>query len=271
MTSTSRHILLWILAFLITAASAIYQRLTGPTHPLRGSAAFQGQQIDYKFLRSQTVEIDVPVVLTVPDTAIGGQVEYRRYKSYDDWSHLPLVREGDKLQAFLPHQPPAGKLMYRVVLQKGAEKISLTGDEAAVLRYKGAVPPAVLLPHVLLMFLAMLYGNRTALEALRRKGDFQRLLRWTIGLFLLGGFLFGPLVQKYAFGEFWTGIPFGYDLTDNKTLIAMLGWLWAYYQTRRGSAAARWWVVAAGVLMLAVYLIPHSVLGSEIDYRAMPE
>ena len=26
-------------------------------------------------------------------------------------------------------------------------------------------------------------------------------------------------------------------------------------------------VSRAGVLMLAVYLIPHSVLGSEIDYR----
>lgn len=270
MTSTSRHILLWILAFLITAASAVYQRLTGPTHPLRGSVAFQGEQIDYKFLRSQTVEIDVPVAVTVPDTAIGGYVEYRRYKSYDDWSQLPFTRAGDTLQAFLPHQPPAGKLMYRVMLQKGAEKISLTGEEPVVLRYKGAVPLAVLLPHVLLMFLAMLYSNRTALEALRREGDFRRLMLWTIGFFLLGGFLFGPLVQKYAFGEFWTGIPFGYDLTDNKTLIAMLGWLWAYYKTRR-HPAARWWVVAAGVLMLAVYLIPHSVLGSEIDYRTMPE
>ena len=266
MTATSKHVLLWLLAFLITAASAVYQRLTGPTHPLRGSVAFQGQQIDFKFLRSQTVEIDVPVVVTVPDTAIGGYVEYRRYKSYDDWSRKPLLREGDKLQAVLPHQPAAGKLMYRVMLQKGAEQVALTGEAPLVLRYKGAVPLAVLLPHVLLMFLAMLYANRTALEALRRDGDYQRLMRWTIGLCLLGGFIFGPLVQKYAFGELWTGIPFGYDLTDNKTLIAMLGWLGAYFASRR-NPAARWWVVAAGVLMLAVYLIPHSVLGSEIDYR----
>ena len=39
-------------------------------------------------------------------------------------------------------------------------------------------------------------------------------------LLAVGGFILGPLVQNYAFGELWTGVPFGWDLTDNKTLIA---------------------------------------------------
>ncbi len=44
-------------------------------------------------------------------------------------------------------------------------------------------------------------------------------------LLVLGGFLLGPIVQKYAFGAFWTGWPFGEDLTDNKTAVAVLAWL----------------------------------------------
>jgi hypothetical protein len=37
--------------------------------------------------------------------------------------------------------------------------------------------------------------------------------------------ILGPVVQKFAFGEYWTGFPFGTDLTDNKTLIAFIGWI----------------------------------------------
>ncbi|MFZ0391231.1 MAG: hypothetical protein WAN36_12310, partial [Calditrichia bacterium] len=55
----------------------------------------------------------------------------------------------------------------------------------------------------------------------------------------------------------------------NKTLIAMLGWLFAWYKNRNGHRS-RWAVVLAAVIMLAVYLIPHSVLGSELDYTQVP-
>ena len=39
--------------------------------------------------------------------------------------------------------------------------------------------------------------------------------------------ILGPIVQYYAFGDLWTGIPFGWDLTDNKTLIALIFWILA--------------------------------------------
>jgi hypothetical protein len=77
--------------------------------------------------------------------------------------------------------------------------------------------------------------------------------------------ILGPLVQKYAFGALWTGFPFGYDLTDNKTLIAFLGWIAAWIAGRKGKPA-RGWVLGASILLLVVYLIPHSLFGSELDY-----
>ena len=73
----------------------------------------------------------------------------------------------------------------------------------------------------------------------------------------------GPLVQKYAFDELWTGVPFGWDLTDNKTLIAFIAWVIAYLFNRKQES--RYWVVAAMVVTLVVFSIPHSLFGSQLD------
>jgi len=39
----------------------------------------------------------------------------------------------------------------------------------------------------------------------------------------------GPLVQLNAFGDLWTGWPFGGDWTDNKTLFAFIFWVIAAF------------------------------------------
>jgi hypothetical protein len=263
----SQHkVLLWFIAFIITISSAVYQRTTGPTYPARGHVLLDNTQISFKLLRSETVDKNAAIKLQVPDTSVIGFLKYKRYKSYDEWFQVPLSRKGDQLVGYLPRLPAAGKIMYYVYLRKGKQKISLTGNEPVVLRYKGAVPLAILLPHVIIMFLAMLFSTRTALEALDSKGSQKKYMLWTIGLFFMGGFILGPVVQKYAFDALWTGVPFGWDLTDNKTLIAMLGWLWAWFLNRK-QESHRGWIIFAAVLMLAVYLIPHSVFGSEIDFK----
>ncbi|PJA54942.1 MAG: hypothetical protein CO167_00990 [Candidatus Marinimicrobia bacterium CG_4_9_14_3_um_filter_48_9] len=77
-------------------------------------------------------------------------------------------------------------------------------------------------------------------------------------------------MQKYAFDAYWTGVPFGWDLTDNKTLIAFLGWLFAWWKNR-GEHRSRLAIIFAALLMFAIFMIPHSVLGSELDYTKMPE
>lgn len=261
---------LWILAIVITVGSAVYQRLTGPTHPVRGKVNLAGQRISFRLLRNEIVGKDLAVVLEVPDTTITGYVKYRRYRSRDDWSNIPLQREGDQLKGSLPHQPAAGKLIYFVILDKGETTISLTGDKPVIIRYRGDVPAWILWPHVLIVFIAMLLSNRAGFEALDSQGRPYRYMIWTIVLFIAGGFILGPLMQKYAFGVYWTGFPLGTDLTDNKTLFAMAGWILAWFMNRRGREG-RGWIVLAAVLMLAIYLIPHSLLGSELDYTKMPQ
>jgi hypothetical protein len=94
----------------------------------------------------------------------------------------------------------------------------------------------------------------------------RRYAYLTCGALLLGGFILGPLVQRYAFGAWWTGVPFGWDLTDNKTLIAGLAWSWAVVRMR-GGREARGAILAAALVTLAVFSVPHSMFGSQIDWR----
>jgi hypothetical protein len=45
----------------------------------------------------------------------------------------------------------------------------------------------------------------------------------------------------------------------------MLGWIVALWRGRDFNKGRKWFIIAA-VLQLAVYLIPHSMFGSELDY-----
>jgi hypothetical protein len=76
-------------------------------------------------------------------------------------------------------------------------------------------------------------------------------------------------MQWYAFGAWWTGVPFGWDLTDNKTLMAAVAWLAAAFQMR-GGRQARTAIILAAVTTLVVFAIPHSAWGSEFKWDQIP-
>lgn len=260
-----RSWVLWILALVITLASAVYQRITGPTHPKRGKATLAGQEIRYRLVRSMAggdAQVRVPAVS--PETK--GTLAWKRHKTRDDWTYVEMTRDGGQLVGKLPQQPPAGKLAYRVILQDGSERVTL-GGEPVIIRFRGEVPMAVLVLHVIAMFGAMLVGTRAGLEFFRPQPQYRALLLWTLALLTVGGFILGPIVQKYAFGAYWTGWPFGTDLTDNKTAAAWLAWLIAWLKLRRTPERAGAWVLGAAIVMMIVFAIPHSLLGSELKYE----
>ena len=256
----------WIVAVLITLGSAVYQRMTGPTYPARGDVVFENVTVSYKLPRSHGGEGNQPVVISVSDTSVSAQLVYRRYPTNESWTKRPMVRNNNQLMAELPHQPPAGKIEYYLILQKNGRQHKLPEDVSVVTRFKGAVPAYILVPHILFMFLAMLLSTRTGIEALDRNSNPRKLAFWTLGFLTIGGMILGPIVQQYAFGALWTGVPFGWDLTDNKTLIAFLGWIGAIW-AGRGGRKANILMLGASLITLAVYLIPHSVMGSELKYE----
>lgn len=260
-------VLFWIIAFIITASSAVFQRMTGPTYPLSGKINFDGKEIKYKFMRSEETVRDCKVEIAVNDNSVSGTLYWRKYKYDKEYNRVEMTGE-DTLTAFLPKQPSAGKLEYYVELEKGGQIVDAPNDRAVVIRFKDVVPVWLLIPHVIFMFGAMLLSTRAGLEYFNREPDFKKLTSWTLGFLLVGGFILGPLVQLYAFGALWTGFPFGYDLTDNKTLIAALVWIFAWYKVKK-SPNPKLWVLIAAIVMLIVFLIPHSVLGSELDYSKL--
>ncbi|MCK4288503.1 MAG: hypothetical protein KAW86_04815, partial [Bacteroidales bacterium] len=186
-----------------------------------------------------------------------------------EWTEKIMIREGENLVAFIPHQPPAGKVMYEISINKNGKIYKLT-DKPVIIRFKGHVPLYILLPHIFFMFIAMVFSIRTGLEVIiKGKNAYNYTLITTICLFI-GGLILGPIVQKFAFDAFWTGWPWGHDLTDNKTIVAFIFWLIALIRLIKNKEKSGWALVAS-IVLLVIYLIPHSVLGSEIDYTQVVE
>ncbi|MDO8803729.1 MAG: hypothetical protein Q7R35_04810 [Elusimicrobiota bacterium] len=264
-----KKILLWLLSFLITAGFAVFQRATGPTYPARGSLlTASGVKVSYRLPRSCTIGANDCGLKLKTDKPLSGIIEWKRYKTSDPVTAVPFTASPDRPCAFAPDQPPAGKLEYAVyAVENGAR--SLIGPQKVVTRFKGAVPAWVLAPHIFFMFFFMMISVRLALSALMNWPIMKSVIFLNLAFLAAGGFILGPLTQHYAFGAYWTGFPFGHDLTDNKTLLPLIFWAAAAVSVMRGGANLRKWVLAAFLATAAVYFIPHSVLGSELDYSTL--
>ena len=248
----------WLLAIVITLVLSIYQRMTGPTYPKRMTVELKGESYKIKLPRSG-VQHDEMVTLKGIPSDVSSQIHYRRYPSADEYTTADFVWEDSAWQAVLPVQPVAGKLQYYITVD-GKDYLK---DEPVVIRFRNDVPASILVPHILLMFAAMLFAVYTFLLIVTRR-KYSIWLKITVGTLFVGGFILGPLVQHAAFGPWWTGFPYGTDLTDNKTLISFQFFIVAL-------ATLRWkynkWVVGLAVLvMIVIFSIPHSTYGSEYDY-----
>jgi len=256
---------LWLFAFLLTCITAYYQRVTGPTYPLSGKAIVEGKELFYRLDRSHGGETDAVIKIQTYDSLIHGILEWKKYKTNDEWTETSMRYRDGILSAELPHQPPAGKLLYRIVLHHNEGAVVVPQDAPVVIRFKGDVPLSILIPHIIAMFGAMLLSARTGLEYFSREQKFKKFIYWTIGFLFAGGLILGPIVQLFAFDALWTGWPLGTDLTDNKTAVALLTWVLTGIALKKPDRSKAW-VLWAAIITMIVYLIPHSLFGSELDY-----
>jgi len=259
---------LWVAALIVTVALAFFQRITGPSHPARGAVTLaDGQELRYRLPRSNEGRDALVISLPQPSADARAVVEWRRYPTDEAYRPLAMeVSESGRLQASIPRLPAAGKVEYTVRLEVNGARVQVPSGETVVARFRDPVPAAVLVPHILAMFASMLVSTRALFEVVRPGAPRGRgLVLTAMGLLVVGGLFLGPLVQKFAFGAYWTGWPFGTDLTDNKTLIAFLAWLPASVAALRG-LSTRIAVALGWVVMMGVFLIPHSMRGSELDW-----
>jgi hypothetical protein len=276
--------LYWILAIVITLSAAYYQRKTGPTYPKRETVSVNGTDYDLRLVRS--IEIgggESYVRLGIEDTSISANLYYKRFKTDDPYQMVEFSYQEKPVDSFImnkifkidtekgwfayvPEQPSAGKLQYYFEIHDGSGKSSYLENEPVIIRFKDAVPAKILAPHIFLMFFAMLISTLAGLMALGKHKSYKRNGIIAFVLLFIGGMILGPIVQFHAFGEYWTGIPFGWDLTDNKTLIAIVFWIIAVAGNWKKDRPAL--TLLAALMLLLVYSIPHSMFGSEFNYES---
>lgn len=258
-----KKVLFWVLAVVVSLAAMVYQRMTGPTYPKKYEITYQNEEYTFSLPRSNNGRPgDYPVEIELPEL-FTAKVIWRLFPTENPWDTLVLERSGDTLSASLPHQPPAGKIEYHLELRAKGQLIDLHEKENVVIRFRGDVPAWALLPHVLMMVLTVIWSTATIIFALANIPSYKKHMGVTIIFLLIGGFILGPVVQKYSFGQLWTGWPLGEDMTDNKVLFALVAYLMAWFL--RNKSYGKWLAIAAALVMIVVYLIPHSMNGSELD------
>ena len=252
---------------LVTYLVSRYQRRTGPGYDIPASCDLGGSAVSAKLPTSYARGDDCPIRLQAAADDTTAVLRYRRYPTSEEWASVPFVPAEGGLVAHVPVQPPAGKVEYHVEVSRGGDSCTLPRRDNVIVRFRGSVSAGVLLPHVLLMLAGMILSLRAGLETWHGGPSQEAFAVLTLAGLVGGGMVFGPLVQKGAFGKYWTGVPFGTDLTDNNTLVAVLAWTIALVATLGGWPSAEPLRLAAAGITLVAFLIPHSLFGSELRYE----
>lgn len=144
-------------------------------------------------------------------------------------------------------------------------------------RYIGEVPSAILIGHIgfiFATFFLVALASLSAIDVLRQQTGLSAMASanwWALVCCFIGGYPLGFLMNWYAFGGIWEGVPFGTDATDNKTqlllvylILVTLLTLGTLTKGRCGSdrysrKGRGWFGLGAFFVMLAIYLIPHSI------------
>jgi len=256
-------IIAWILAVVITMAAAYYQRVTGPTYPLKAKTEINGKSYEFNLKRSNSTSSDCEITIPVNEKDVRGFLVYRKYPTNEKWDTLTFSKTEKGMTALLPKQPAAGKLEYFLLFRDGTKTTTVLQQRPTIIRYKGDVPAYILIPHILFIFFGMMLSNLAGLLAAFKHNKARLYSMITLILIMVGGMIMGPIVQKFAFGELWTGVPFGWDLTDNKTLIAFIAWIIALLANRKKFRPG--FIIAAALVTLMIFSIPHSMFGSELN------
>jgi hypothetical protein len=204
-------------------------------------------------------------------------------KIYQRRSMVRLAGTDSYLQS-LPGQLKGKKTFYiveaesstgiRVTLPESKEK----EEKSFFIRWVGKSSRWLLYSHILFMvgaFLVIMHAFYYALAHLFT-GNFHRnlcpLVLWGTGLFFIAGIPLGLAVAYQAFGVAWSGIPYGTDITDNKTLITLLYWIVVMVLFKGnpfrlakeksfliGARSFSWLVLFGCAITVTVFLLPHSI------------
>ena len=67
----------WILAVVLTLGAAVFQRMTGPTHPLRGKITLGNEVVRFELPRSAETGANRGISLGIRNTSVTGTLFYK--------------------------------------------------------------------------------------------------------------------------------------------------------------------------------------------------
>lgn len=260
-----RSVIYIVLSIILSAGFAFYQRITGPTYPVKGKIEFYGNSLLYRLPRSCSIGGN-DCKAYIKQANVNFYIMYKRYGIDEKFIRLDALKNKDSVYILIPDNfPQAAKIEYDAFIEINGNVLKLNKDRV-VLRFKSKVSKYVLIPHILIMFFSLIVMIYLILKIIF-EGKYSVGVFWlNYILIFLGGFIFGPLLQKQAFGVWWSGFPLGYDVTDNKTFVSFLVWSLAALNVFLKRDAKKLIMISSFITIIS-YLIPHSLLGTEYDYN----
>jgi hypothetical protein len=184
---------------------------------------------------------------------------------------VPNQGRGTEFSYRFQVEDAAGRVLATIPVEEGKDK-----PKQLWFRFEGPRSVVLLIAHIACMFgsfLLMVFVLLTAFEDVKNNAVRIRLGKqtlWATIILFLGTFPIGIWLEHQVYATYWTGIPFGRDITDSKALVIFIYWLVMLYLLRGsalsndprgdvvGPTAARWTAIVGVVLSLALYLVPHS-------------
>ncbi len=261
-------------AFILTILMLAIARKTSTRHAVEFNTAIEGVSFSHNTTTESFGESPVLTVKASDTNNITAMV-YFSNKAGGPYESLVMNPGPDGFSCELPVLPKGQKWFYHINISRNGVPLAVfPAKDDQFIKFKGHVSPLVIYPHIFFMFATIFTGLITvflAFEALKNKEYIiksVKYLMWTVIFVFIGGIPLGYLVAYQTFGQGWGGIPIGWDITDNKTLIILFFWLITFLLSLKGLKGGDLkisrslyfaLVILSFVVTFISYMIPHSI------------
>jgi hypothetical protein len=166
------------------------------------------------------------------------RVFYKKMKGEDfKVSVMQKVKEGSTYVDYLPGLSKGERWFYYIEAEDTAGNIMTIPERVKEGRqinfyvtFEGTANRLLFISHIVLAITAVIFWVHSVFYAVNYlitgeryniRLEFYSVLYGTISFFIFA-FPVGGYIAHQVFGQAWSGIPFGWDITDNKSLIAFL-------------------------------------------------
>jgi hypothetical protein len=188
--------------------------------------------------------------------------------------YLPGLKKGERWFYYIESEDTSGDILtIPERVKEGERQINF------YVTFEGTANRFLFISHIVLAITAVIFWIHSVFYAVNylTSGErhnirlaFYSVFYGTISFFIFA-FPVGGYIAHQVFGQAWSGIPFGWDITDNKSLITFLYYAVLIYLMKgefsrlelgKGNAISdnnfSYLVILGIILTIVVYNIPHS-------------